>query len=295
MILDFDSVRSLFQYLSNTLSRDDSDIRVKAYAPHNNYKIAIATKLISSIKTEQAKLGIIKYSRAYVATIEGDKAALLENINQVANYISDYESLLHIGIYLAKQGTNGCHEHAIILSLSLLKLFGAESGHCFEMVYLTERGTGRNHCFIVMNRASNSILEDVSSWGEKCMVLDSYGSWYSPISALPSDTAIRNLKDYKVHAGVDIYKTFRLDMELNSLTKFSNQPNHPLYSVETTTRQYLLGYINRMISSMAAKLPQMPTLRSLPSANSFEVFQENKSRVLAENNVVSCVPGNSPG
>lgn len=269
MSIDLASLKELFDFLKARLVNEDPAAREKVYGLHDSLTLAISKKLTSEVaEAQQAVLGMSKKlpTRYKGVSLEKEKVDLLDNINAVARTICTYEALVICVMNAFRQGLNGCQEHATLISLALMSLYGVNKGPRVENAMLKISGTNFNHEFVVFERAAESTLDEVSSWGN-CLVLDSYGHWFAGINNLPADTGIANFLHDKVRSGLDISVFHDNKMKLDLLHRYQRDPNHPFHDIERVSLNVLTNHLTSFVETAMSKLG-MPRLKVLSSPSS---------------------------
>lgn len=266
MSIDLASLKELFDFLQARLIKNDTKAREKVYGLHDSLTLSISRKLASEVaEAQQAVLGMSGNlpTRYKGVNLQNEKAELLENINLAIKAICTYEALVLCVMSAFRQGLNGCQEHATLVSLALLSLYGVNMGPHVENTMLEIHGTPYNHEFVVFERAAGSTLNDVSSWGN-CLVIDSYGHWFAGINNLPAATAIANFLQDKIHSRLTISVFHDNKMKLHLLHRYQSDPEHPFHTIEKVSLKVLTDHVTSFVENAMAKLG-LPRLKVLPS------------------------------
>ncbi|CDZ76162.1 hypothetical protein BN59_00428 [Legionella massiliensis] len=267
MILDLDTVTALIKFLNSKLTNSDQQARKNAFGSFSTMVDVVETRLsllVSQSQKNEAqnlKEAMKLLSSEQLATFNKEKAILLANMNRVIVNITRFEAICSAVLRATASGTNGCQEHAILVSLAFFKLLGLERAKEIECIQF-KAINGGSHESVALNRAGQ--LDDVSSWGKGCLVVDSWGQWCRTINYLPEDTAVRNLKDYGMYANLKISVAHQLDMQLELLQSYKDNPQHLLHKIERDTYDLLADYYKKMIAA-AIREADLPDLRFLPS------------------------------
>lgn len=280
MSIDLASLKELFDFLERRLIKNDTAAREKVYGLHVSLTSSISKKLTSELaEGQQAVLRMSRQlpTRYKGVSLQNAKSELLENINTAVKAICTYEALVLCVMSAFRQGLNGCQEHATLVSLALLSLYGVNKGPRVENTMLEIRGTTSNHEFVVFERAAGSVLDDVSSWGN-CLVIDSYGHWFSGIQSLPPGTGIANLLHDKTHSGLNISVYHDNKMKLDLLHRYQADTDHPFHTIEKVSLKILTDHLTSFVENAMIKLglPRLKVLSS-PSLCTDSLFAPTKS------------------
>ncbi|WP_019215664.1 hypothetical protein [Legionella tunisiensis] len=266
MSIDIETIKELFKFLEEKLVNENSEARRKIYLLHQPLALSISKKLSSAVaEAQQAILSTGKKlpSNYRSANLAKERDELLNNINEAIQKISTYEALVLCVMNCFKQGLKGCQEHATLVSLALMSLYGVNKGPKAENVMLEIPGTRLNHEFVVLARAEGSALDEVATWGNG-LVLDSYGHWFAGVDNLPLGTGIANLLHDKTKSGLTVKVFHDNKMKLNLLNRYKDDPNHPYHTIEKTSLTILTNNITSFVENAMTTLA-LPTLRELPS------------------------------
>ncbi|GGI76520.1 hypothetical protein [Legionella impletisoli] len=246
-------ILQIIKQLQQILTTIDHDQRKKIYSLCPALRLRYCENLgnkIAAAQTEEAfRLRQLKGIQPE------EKSTLLENMNQANSLISHLEALLKCVTTSYRRGLNACQEHATLMSCILTLHFGINEGERVECVAIESASDPLcNHQFVVLGRKESSVLEDVSSWGEECLVVDSWGGWVEGIHNLPSGTGLRNFKDFGGYSGLTIKVSYDNTFYLNRLQHYAQSPEHPLHRIELITYTILKEHIASILGEFAETL-----------------------------------------
>lgn len=271
MSIDLATLKELFNFLKSKLVKEDHEAREKIFSLHPGLLHSISKKLTSDLaeihQSELEKRGKPLPSCYKGINLEKERLELLGNINDVVYKICSYEALVLCTLNSFKQGLIGCQEHATLISLALMNLYGVNQGPRVENMKLEIPHTALNHEFVVYARAEGSVLDEVSSWGD-CLVFDSYGHWFADINHLPTGTGIANFALDKKRSGLSISVFHDNSMGFDLLTRYKDSPDHPFHNIERVSLELLRNNLTSFVETSMAKL-NLPLLRSLSSPSSY--------------------------
>lgn len=269
MIIDLDSVKTLFLHIEQLLNKDDDTYREKVYALYYGLCDSLAGKInklvqeVQDLSVDEINKARKKLSGRKAKHLDREKELVLDDLTKIIEKIARYEALITCVINIAKKGCNGCQEHASLVSLALIKLFGVNKGPKVECIML--EGLEGTHGIVLVNRMGE--LDNVNSWGDGCLILDSWAKSISGIDTIPPDTALYSLKHLGRQSKISISVMYKLDMELNRLTRYKDKPDHLYHKIEKASLDALTSYFEFAVSNLLAKI-NLPELQLLPTPSS---------------------------
>ncbi|WP_131793496.1 hypothetical protein [Legionella brunensis] len=273
MILDFASVTRLFVFLNEHMVNSDHDAREKCYVASKGMTNIIARRVTEAVVTKQTDEAEVvrKFLAQHKSSkLKTQKQLLLDDINAAILKIANYEATVLCVLQSFKKGLNGCQEHATLVSLALMKLYGVNRGPLVENFKIQVPNTFNNHEFVVFDRSGE--VEDVSTWG-KARVLDSWGKWQAGIDSLPFGTGLYDYAKNGKRSGLAISVMHDNRLGLHKLTRYKDMPNHFLHKIEKLTLQLLDREIEVFINDITESI-KLPTLTFLPSVSHSNMFSE---------------------
>lgn len=100
------------------------------------------------------------------------KMEILQNMNNSAIMVCHILSVLKYSLYNADRGAGACQELATVSFAILTAIYGMgfEKVLTLELVDIFRHR--QSHALVVINRKPQSVLKDVSNWGEDCLIFD---------------------------------------------------------------------------------------------------------------------------
>ncbi|WED42918.1 hypothetical protein [Legionella cardiaca] len=274
MSIDLATVRRLFEFLHKHMKKDDLAARAKCFANYKSLAAIIQKRIVDNLaKVQSAEVERIR------AVIKKDKTGkLVEEMEQLTlntsnaiNRIASFQALVMCTLQSFKQQLNGCQEHATLIVLAFMKLYGINQGPLVECIKLDVIGTGDNHGLVVMGRDEQSTLSDVSRWGNNCLAIDSWGNWIATLDKLPEETALKNLLQFREFSGLAIEVPFDNRMGLNHLSNYKTNPSSLFHQFEQCALQNLSEELIKFVDTSFAAF-NMPPLGLLPSTKDAGIF-----------------------
>lgn len=239
MRIDISTLKPLFDFLHEQMIKQDSLARKKCFSRYAEYYRSISNHLVEEIVIIQKNEALVIKKLLEQQTslrLQEEKQNLLLHINKVLNNTAHYMALMQCVLDSFKNGFGHCQEHASLVSLALLKLNGVNCSPVIENICIQSKNSLENHEVVVLNRNDGSDIQDPRTWGEDCLVIDSSNYWVEKIHNIPEGTALHNILKLGVDiCNVNISVLHQNDMELNLLTQFKENPEHPFHRIEKMT------------------------------------------------------------
>lgn len=270
-------IQKIVDLLRRQLVNDDPKAREKVYSLYprlrESFLHALGEKVAAVQTGEATRLNLLK------GLSPEQKMILLGNINQAISLISNLEAILKCVMTCYRKGYNGCQEHATLMSAILILHFGVMSERRVECISLFKKSNRLcNHQFVVIGRQEGSDLEDVSSWGKDCLVVDSWGGWVEGIDNLPFGTGIANYLALKAYSGLEIKCAFDNGFGLKALRRYQQMPQHYFHKIEALTLGFLQTHVTSVLETFAKTLELPKLANPTPvSATAFAFYKPGSS------------------
>lgn len=285
MIIDFTSITKLFDHLRAKAVQPDKEFRKKAYALQPELVRNLCLNLNKTLQIAQdaeaqtlrqceQNMDVLKFIK-----YQSEKEELLNCINRSIDQICTFESILAICQSIYNKGCMACQEQSTVLSLALIHKLGFSNAHLVQCIALSNADGA--HQFVAYRRSGE--LQDVSSWGKKCIIFDSYNNYYSSIDTLPSGYGLHNLRKYKEHCDLTAHIQHDSLMGLQYFNKYQNNPEHLLHAMEKISKNVINNYYQDVIDTMINKF-QLPEIHLLPSIAEKNLFSIQEPARISKNN-----------
>ncbi|MFJ1269556.1 hypothetical protein ACD661_13395 [Legionella lytica] len=234
--------------LRQKLTQDNTEARLalspRAQQAMELFGAELSARVAEVQKTEAVRIRLELEKMDASAPIHQQKVALLSAINTAGAALKGlYFDLFASSLFL-KEGFNGCMEHATLMFLILNKEFLLDPDVLIEsMGVYNKLNPMMNHNFLVINRCPGDYpLIDVASWGNECLVVDSWLGVIASPSAMPSGSSIHSFLHGRDICSMRVEYTNRLGMELCVYPQ-----GHLFHQIERDTQQVIHTEFKKII------------------------------------------------
>lgn len=259
-------IRQIIQHLKSHLTHEDNAGRLKKVAFYHGIMTHLKQQL--SVSLAKAQVDEAKKIKGESTQLLSERTALLHYMNESIDQIACFEACLYQTLSAYNEHANACEVHSRIMSLLLINHFGINIDTRIECINLYD-ATNRmlNHQFVILGRKDESTLDDVASWGDDCLVIDSWGEWIAGIQSLPQNTAICCIREVGLTASrLDMRVSLDSRFGLNNLQRYKHNPDHLLHQIELISYNLLFSYVQNVVSSFMGKVKIPVSLMNVESA-----------------------------
>lgn len=300
MKISLQRLNQLMEFLRKQLLKDSYEERTKLQNDSRMVAHEFSQELGKRLGTEQDDEAVIiqrciENSKNHSWLLR-EKANLLEKIQVAVNQLIFFNLDIVFSYRAYQKQLTGCMEHSTLMFLALYQELINDNDVLIESIVMhIPNNPNTNHNFLVMNRNTKGDLKDVSSWGEDCLVIDTWRGVITSPSSMPVGSAVFNLLHVPGMYAIQLKYDNRFGLrDLNSYPESSI-----FHKVELISRDVLEQELNQIISEYAQKIsfpePNLPDLGGSFSGNSEHgFFAPSKEAspdlsVLSHDNLLSAV------
>jgi hypothetical protein len=235
--------------------KGDHRVRDESVAKFNLFRQEYSAKLSTLIsESTQKSAAIIK--RMQIDKSDQTLGIKLQNITRnLAGEIAFFLAVLKTCHSNALHYAGACQEYSMLSAACLLSQFGIGSERLLTIESIAISVTDQpelNHQLLVINRNPDSLIEDISSWGDDCLLFDPQNRWISTIHNIPKTSSLDG------HKSMGPYSPYTISKQLPGFSGFddlSSYKNNRVYGqlvkdVESAVVSFVQQEINTMLESV---------------------------------------------
>lgn len=234
--------------------KGDHPVRDESAAKCTLFRREYSAKLSTLIsESSQKSAAIIK--RVQLDESEQTLGIKLQNITgDLAGEIALFLAVLKICHANALYYAGACQEYSMLSAACILSQFGIGSERLLTVESIAISVTHQrelNHELLVINRNPDSVIENISSWGDDCLLFDPQNRWISTIHNIPKISSMYGHKSMGPHSPYTISKQMYSFSGFDNLSVYKNNRVYGqlVKDVESTLVSFMQQEINAMLKS----------------------------------------------